>query len=333
MTDFLSNYSEPLWLFIATFANQLYKIILLMDAFWVILTGTLVAASSGILGCFLLLRKMSMIGDAISHAVLPGIFIAYWFAGSGASFFMLVMAAIFGILCTYLIELFTHKANLQNDAAIGLTFTLLFAIGVILVSAFADQIDLDQECILYGDILYVSLDTWEIAGFDIPRAPIILSGVLLIVLATLFIGYRGFFLTTFDPAYAVTIGISTVFWHYLLMGLVSLVTVVSFESVGAILVVAFLIGPAATAYLLTDDLLQMLFISVIVGFLSALGGYYLSVYLDGSTAGAMACVLGLIFSLSFFFSPKYGLISKRFRTVEDLEAELDLEKDLTAKSV
>ncbi len=264
------------------------------------MTGSLTAACCGILGCFLLLRRLSLLGDAVSHAVLPGIFIAYWLSGSRSSWAVVLGAGAFGILCTFLIEFLSRKARLQSDAATGLVFTLLFAIGVILISAFAGQVDLDQDCVLYGEIAYVPLDIWLTdSGLNLgPRAVWISGAMLLLLISMVAIGYKGLFITTFDPEYAATLGISTLFWHYTLMGAVSLATVVSFESVGAVLVVAFLIAPAATAYLLTDNLKTMLILSVVCGILAAIGGYYLAAWIDASIAGAMASVLGLLFAIA-----------------------------------
>ena len=280
-----------------------------MDAFWIILTGSLVASSCGLLGCFLLLRKMTMVGDAISHAVLPGIAIAYLITDSRASFPMLLGAAIFGIITTMLIEFFSKLGKLQEDAAIGVSFTWLFSIGVILISFFAGQVDLDQECVLYGEIAYVPLQTIILDnGIDLgPEAVWMLGFNLIVVVSVIVAGYKGLLVTSFDELLAASLGISTVFWHYLLMSLVSLTTVFSFESVGAIMVVAFLIGPPAIAYLLTDRLPRMLILSVLAGILSAILGYFLAVSINGSIAGAMASVIGLQFILALFFGPKSGL--------------------------
>ena len=274
-----------------------------INSFWIILTGALVAVSCSMLGSFLVLRKMSMVGDAISHAVLPGIVIAFLVSGSRSTIPMLIGAAFFGILTTYLIETFNKKGRLQDDASIGITFTWLFAIGVILITAFASNVDLDQDCVLYGEIAYVPLDLWYLDdGSDLgPRSVWISGAVLLYIFALVFFAYRKLFITTFDPAYAAAIGISTMFWHYLLMSSVSLVTVVSFESVGAILVVAFLIAPAATAYLLTEQLPKMLGLSAVFGVLAAFFGYILASFLDSSIAGAMTTVLGVEFLLVFLW--------------------------------
>ncbi len=247
---------------------------------------------------------MAMVGDAISHAVLPGIVLAYLFTGERSSGIMLLGAAILGVLATLLIELFHKKTRLQEDASIGVTFTWLFALGVILISVYSGQIDLDQDCVLYGEIAYVPLDLWFTAsGMNLgPRPLWIAAGLLLVVLLFVLRGYRGLFITSFHPDYAAALGISTVLWHYGLMSMVSVTTVISFESVGAILVVALLIAPAAAAYLLTESLPKLLSLAALFGVLSSAGGYYLAKWLDGSIAGAISTVAGVIFIVAFVVS-------------------------------
>ncbi|MFC4545523.1 metal ABC transporter permease [Paenactinomyces guangxiensis] len=281
-----------------------------MSDFWIILTGALVASACGFLGCFLILRRMAMLGDAISHAILPGIVIAFLLSGSRASLPMLLGAAAFGLITTFMIQSLSQN-GVQADAAISVTFTALFSIGVILVSIFTRQVDLDLDCVLYGEIAYVPWDTLEIFGVDLgPRAVWGVSGAFLIsfILITLF--YKQFKICSFDPAMAAAIGIPVTLFHYLLMGMVSVTTVASFESVGAILVVAMLIVPAATAYLLTDRLSIMLMLSVVVGILSSIGGYLSARQLDVSIAGCMTVMAAILFALAFLFSPKHGVITR-----------------------
>ena len=274
-----------------------------MEAFWIILTGAFVAISCGLLGAFLILRKMAMVGDAISHAVLPGIVIAFLLAESRATLPMLIGAAALGLVTTLIIELLYRKARLQVDASIGITFTWLFAIGVILISLYAGQVDLDQDCVLYGEIAYVPLDLWITdSGRSLGPVPVwVTGGAALLVAMLVIVGYKGLKLTSFNPEYAAAIGISTAFWHYLLMSAVSVTTVVSFESVGAILVVAFLIVPPATAYLLTGRLPVMLGLTIVFGLLSSVGGYYLAYWINGSVAGAMAVVTGLFMAAALLY--------------------------------
>ncbi|MFD3260319.1 metal ABC transporter permease [Paenibacillus lentus] len=281
-----------------------------MSDFWIILTGTLVAATSGILGCFLVLRKMSLVGDAISHSVLPGIAIAFMISGSRDSLLMMIGAAVLGLITVFLIQLL-QQGGLQSDASIGIVFTALFAIGVILISRNASNIDLDLDCVLFGEIAYVQWDILIINGYNMGPAAVWFLGItLFIVLLVIGLFYKQFKLCAFDPALAAAVGIPVALFHYLLMGLVSLSTVASFESVGAILVVGMLIVPASTAYLLTDRLSRMLLYSVLIGALSSAGGYYFAKWLDASIAGSMITVAGLLFLLAFLFSPLHGLLAR-----------------------
>jgi len=286
-----------------------------MNDLYIILTAALVSSCCALLGCYLILRKMAMVGDAISHAVLPGIVLAFLFSGSRDSVTMLLGAGIIGIFTSFLIEFFHKKAKLQTDAAIGVTFTWLFAVGVVLISLFAGKVDLDQDCVLYGEIAYVPLDViYTASGQSIgPKALYVMGAVLLLIIVFIITGYKELFLTTFDPAYATAIGISTTLWHYLLMGAVSVTTVASFESVGAILVVALLIAPAATAYLLTDNFKWMLLLSCAVGIIASIAGYYLAVWLDGSIAGAIATVCGVLFAVATLLSPSHGILFKTLK--------------------
>lgn len=287
-----------------------------MNSFWIILTGALVAASCGLLGCFLILRRMAMLGDAISHAVLPGIVIAFLWSSSRETLPMLIGAGALGLLTVLLVQLL-QQGGVKNDAAIGVSFTALFSVGVILVSLFASQVDLDLDCVLYGEIAYVPWDTWHWAGVEMgPRAVWSLGGVFLLSLLLICLFYKQFKLCAFDPAMAAAVGIPVTLFHYLLMGLVSLTTVASFESVGSILVVAMLVVPAATAYLLTDKLHVMLAASVGIGILSSILGYGLAAWLDSSIAGAMTTVTGLLFLLAFLFSPHSGLVVKAWQRRE-----------------
>ena len=271
-----------------------------MNDFYIILTACLVAVNCAVMGSFLVMRKMVMIGDAISHAVLPGIFFAYIFSGSTSSVPILIGAASSGILATIIIEWFTQKAKLQSDASIGISYTLLFAIGIILISKFGANADIDQQCVLYGELEYVPLWLEPIIGnFYLPRQSIILSIVCIIILLAVLWGYKGLFITTFDPNFSISTGIAVGFWHYFLMSGVSLTTVVSFESVGAILVIAFLSGPPAIAYLLTGDFKKMLFLSCAFGILCSIIGYYAAKLLDVSVAGSISVVIGIVFAVVF----------------------------------
>lgn len=277
------------------------------------LTGALAGGACALVGTFLVLRRMSMLGDAISHAVLPGITIAFLISGSRSSIPMILGAAAFGVLTSFLVETLHRRGRLQQDASIGVTFTWLFAIGVIMVSRFAGQVDLDQDCVLYGEIAFVPLDTIAVAGMEIPEAVLTLGGIFIANLLFVFIARKELTITSFDPALATSLGISATLWHYSLMGMVSLTTVGAFWSVGAILVVAMLIVPAATAWLLTDRLGVMLWLSVLLATIASALGYGLATLIDGSIAGGIAVVSGVIFALALFFSPLHGIVPTRRR--------------------
>lgn len=275
---------------------------------WIILTGALVAGACGLVGSFLILRRMAMLGDAISHAILPGIALAFLLTHSRATWLMLAGATAFGLLAAFLVQAL-HRGGVREDASMGVVFTSLFAVGVVLVSAFAGSIDLDLEHLLYGEIAYTPFDTLVLGGLELgPRAVWTMGGIFLADLLVIGLLYKEFKLCAFDPALAAAVGINVTAMHYLLMTLVSLTTVGAFESVGAILVVAMLIVPAAAAYLLTDRLHVMLALSVAIGALSSALGYLLAAQLDASIAGCIATVAGALFALAFLFSPRHGVL-------------------------
>jgi len=279
---------------------------------WIILTGALTAISCALVGSFLVLRRMAMLGDAISHAVLPGIVLAFLWTGSRSSPAILLGAGALGLLTAVITEFLHKTGRLQADAAIGVTFTWLFALGVILVSALAGQVDLDQDCVLYGEIAYVPWDPLIWNGMDLgPRPAWLMAGLMLLMLAFVLLGWSRLKLISFDPALAASLGVSVGLWHYLLMGAVSMTTVASFEIVGAILVVAMLVAPAATAYLLTDRLAVMIALAALFGVLSAALGYAMATALNASIAGSMGVVAGLFYALALVFGPQHGILARR----------------------
>lgn len=274
-----------------------------MSVFWIILTGSLAAASCALVGSFLVLRKQAMLGDAISHAVLPGIAIAFLLTASRNTFPMLIGAGAFGLLTVYLTERMSTQTRLMNDTAMGIVFTTLFAVGVIIISLFASQVDLDQECILYGEIAYVPWDRWIFNDWNMgPRPVWILGMVLSLNLLFVTLCYKELQIYSFDRELAVSMGIPIGLTHYGLMGSVSFSTIAAFESVGAILVVALIIVPPAAAYLLTERLKLMLVLAVGIGVFCAISGYYLAFWVNGSIAGAIAVMTGLCFAIAFGIS-------------------------------
>jgi manganese/zinc/iron transport system permease protein len=280
----------------------------------ILLVASCVAASCALIGSFLVLRKMALLGDAISHAVLPGIVIAFLLTGSRSALPMVLGAGALGVITVMLVELFNRSRRLKEDASIGVVFPALFSLGVILISRYAAQVDLDLDCVLYGEIAYAPWDTLSIGGVggtDLgPKALWVNGAVLLLVLLFVLVFFKELKLSTFDAGLAASLGFSPVLIHYLLMSMVSVTVVGAFESVGAILVVAMLVVPPATAYLLTDRLGAMLGLAVGIGVASALGGYALARAWDASIAGAMATVAGLLFLAALLFSPGHGLLAR-----------------------
>lgn len=280
----------------------------------ILLVGSCAAASCALIGSFLVLRKMALLGDAISHAVLPGIVIAFLLTGERSALPMVLGAGALGVLTVMLVELFNRSRRLREDASIGVVFPALFSLGVILISRYAAQVDLDLDCVLYGEIAYAPWDVLSIGGSggaDLgPKALWVNGAVLLLDLLFVLVFFKELKLSTFDAGLAASLGFSPVLIHYLLMSMVSVTVVGAFESVGAILVVAMLVVPPATAYLLTDRLGAMLGLAVGAGIASALLGYGAARVLDVSIAGAMASVAGLLFVAALLLSPGHGLLAR-----------------------
>ena len=276
------------------------------NAFLIILTGALIAVSCGFLGVFMMLRKMSMTGDAISHAVLPGIVIGFFVSGSQRSLEVIMGAGLLGILATLMIEGLRKKAKVQLDASIGITFTLLFAIGIILINLFAYKVDLDQECVLYGQIAYLPIDLWITkSGMNLgPRITWLAALNFFFVVGFIYLLFKELILTSFDESFSSVIGVNAKGVNLALMSIVSYTTVSSFESVGAILVVALLVVPPATAFLWTNSMIPLLKLTFGLGIFIAIFGYYLAYWMDSSIAGMMVTVAGALFFLSALIKGK-----------------------------
>jgi len=284
---------------------------------WIVVTAALSAMSCALLGNYLVLRRESMMGDAISHAVLPGLAIAFLITGSRGSVPMLVGATIIGIITAFLVQFIYRLGGLDKGASMGVIFTTLFALGLILIRQAADHVDLDPGCVLYGAIELTPLDVYSFWGAEIPRAAVTNGVMLLINLVFVTLFYKELKITSFDPALATTMGFSANVMHYVLMTLVAATTIASFESVGSILVIAMLIVPGATAHLLTDRLSTMLVLSLVIAASSAVLGHLSAItvptwfgFRDTSTAGMMAVAVGVMFLLAFLLAPRYGVLSR-----------------------
>ncbi|SFT52289.1 manganese/zinc/iron transport system permease protein [Lishizhenia tianjinensis] len=272
-----------------------------MNNLLVMLTAVLIGTSCSLLGSFLILRKSVMIGDAISHSVLPGIVLAFIFTEERAALPILIGAAVFGVLTTMFIQFLQRKSNVQEGAAIGISFTFFFALGVIMIAlSTGGNVDIDQDCVLFGEIASTYLDKIFVNGYFVgTRSILTIAPVLLIVILFVVFGMKGLRLTSFNEDYAKALGINVNAWNYALLMLVSITAVLSFEAVGAVLVVGFLTIPPASAYLITNNLSKMLWLSVVFTLLSAVGGTLLALTLDVTISGMIVSVAGILFLLTW----------------------------------
>ena len=263
---------------------------------WILAIACLMATSCALVGSIMVLRKMAMLGDALSHTVLLGLVIAFLITGSRSITVMFFGAIAMGLITVFLTDQLNRLGKLQQDASIGIVFTLLFAIAILLISVYTGEVDIDQEHLLYGEIAFAPFDTLSWNNRELgPRAFWSLLLVVLANLAFVVIGYRHLQTIAFNISLASAMGISVNLIHYLLTCMVSLTTVASFEAVGAILVVAMLVIPANTAYLFCRSMLAMFAWSVIFALLSAISGYYLAAWADASIAAAIAIMAGVFF--------------------------------------
>lgn len=285
---------------------------------WIVLTGILSACSCAILGNYLVLRKLSLMGDAISHAVLPGLAIAFLLTESRDTWPMFVGAIIVGAFTALFTQLITDYGKVEHGAAMGVVFSILFAVGLVLIRQAADHVDLDPGCVLYGNIVQVPLDA---IGGEVPPVVWRLGMVLGLNLLFVICFYKELKLSAFDPELSTTLGINATAMHYALMIMVAITTVANFEAVGSILVIAMLIVPALTAHLLTDRLGVMIGLSLLLATASGVFGHLAAIYGPGwiglnysaNSSAMMAVVAGALLGFTIFFSPPYGVIARSYR--------------------
>ncbi len=290
---------------------------------WIVLAGALCAFAAALLGNFLVLRRMSLMGDAISHAVLPGLAGAFLMSGQRQGPIMFLGAAAVGVLTVLLIEFARQYGRVDESASIGVVFTFLFSVGLLMIVQAADHVDLDPGCVLYGALELSVYDKVDIAGALVPRVVVTLSVVALCNLLFVIAFYRPLKVSTFDPQLASSQGIPVSLLHYLLAAFVAVTAVASFETVGNILVVAMFVVPPVTAWMLTDRLHVMVLLSVIVGTCSALLGHVSAMTVPSllgysgstNTAGMMAVAAGCLLMLAVLLAPRKGILSRAFRSL------------------
>lgn len=277
----------------------------------IILTGVLISVACALLGTFLILRKMAMMADAISHAILPGIVAGYFVAHGPNLLAGFAGAALAAVITVGLVEALQNTRRVGNESAMGIVFPAMFALGTLIVSRFFANVHVDTDAVLFGNIEFASFDTLFIGELNLgPQSLWLMGAVCAVNLLFVVLFYKELKLSTFDTGLSAALGFSPVLIHYVFMTLMSVTSVAAFTAVGAVLVVALMIVPAAAAYLLTDRLPWMIAIAAGVGALSAVAGYGAAVALDASVSGAMVTMSGVIFLLVMLFSPLHGMLSK-----------------------
>lgn len=289
---------------------------------WIVVLAAVSAVSCAVLGVFLVLRRMSLMGDALSHAVLPGIAAAFLASGTRDPLIMLIGAALIGVLTAVLVEALQRTGKLESGAAMGVVFTSLFALGLVMIRQAASYVDLDPDCVLFGNVSLAAISKTSILGLQLPRTLVMSGSVLLINLIFVAVMYKELKISAFDSALATAQGISARVMHYLLMTLVAITTVAAFESVGSILVIAMLIVPAATAQLLTDRLSVMIVLAAGLAIMAAFLGHVAAITtpawlgfgaVSAETSGMMGVVAGLLFLGAWLLAPRQGLVMRELQ--------------------
>lgn len=276
-------------------------------------TGALVGSAATLVGVFLVLRKNSMLSDAISHSIVFGIVIVWMLTHQQSGPVQLIGAALTGLITVFLTELLASSRKVKDDAAIGLVFPALFSIGVLLLNVYARDVHIDAHTVLLGEIGFIWLNTISVFGYEVPRAFVWMSVVTCVNTAFVLLFFKELKLTTFDPGLARALGFAPTLLFYVLLMLTSTTAVAAFDAVGVVLFVAFVIVPPSAAYLLTDRLGLMILIGIGIATASSVIGYYAAVALDVSIGGMMAVTTGLFLMAAFLFGPRYGLLAGLLR--------------------
>ena len=277
----------------------------------ILMIAIVVSTACVIPGVFLVLRKVALMSDAISHAILLGIVLMFFLVENLHSPLLMAGAVLAGLLTVALTEAVINSKKIKEDAAIGLIFPVFFSLGVILISKYAKDVHLDVDSILLGELAYAPFNQLIVNGIELgPISLWIMSGILIINGIFIKLFYKELKLSTFDPGLAMSLGFSPTLLHYGLMSIVSVTAVGAFDAVGSILVVALMITTPSAAYLLTNKLSKMIALSIIIGIVTAILGYLMAVKLNSTIAGSMATMSGVIFLLALFLSPTQGLVQK-----------------------
>ena len=285
----------------------------MIESLYILIITSLACA---VLGVFLVLRRLSMVSDAISHSVLLGIVIGYFVTKDIGSVLLIIGASLFGVLTTVCIELLIKSKRVTEDASVGIIFPLFFSIAVILITRYARNVHLDTEMVLIGEIILAPLHRINFLGLSLPKALVQMSFVLLINIVFIAVFFRKLKISSFDPVYAGVAGIAGAGLYYVFMALVSFTAVSAFESVGAILTISFFISPAASAYLISKDLKITILLAAVYALVNSCIGYFLAVKFNVSMSGMCALVSGLTFMITIALYPG-GIITKIIRYIKN----------------
>ncbi|QDS94848.1 Manganese transport system membrane protein MntB [Roseimaritima multifibrata] len=309
---------------------------------WVVITAAIVAAACALPGCYLFLRKQSMLADALTHAILPGVIMAFlisgWLQTAGwldpssnwgiPQLLMLTGAMLSGLLTAWLAEWIGDSSWVRADAALGAVFTTMFAVGLILLSRFANRADIDLDCVLYGNLEMVGY-----SDFIIPRETVFCGVMLLVNVIAITVMFKELMITTFDPQLAAALGYRPETLHFALLAVTTATLVTAFEVVGSILVIGMLILPAATAFFITRRLVPMLLVAVFAAVLAAVGGYLAAITLpqpitrafglpiveDVKASGMIILVAAFGLTIALLFGPERGVLIDRLRRSKRLK--------------
>ena len=272
-----------------------------------ILIVTSIACS--ILGVFLVLRNLAMLSDAISHSVLLGIVLAFFVVRDLSSIYLIIAAGLSGVLSCICIEALSKSRKISNDAAVGIVFPLFFSLAVILISKYAKNVHLDTDMVLTGELTLAPFDTISLLGMTLPKSLVVMSIMVVVNVIYVAINFRTLSISTFDPTYANTVGISMGLLYYSLMTMISMTAVASFTTVGAILSISFFICPAASAYLITKKIKMTILVAILYAIINSVIAYFTAIRYNVSISGMCAGISGITFMLTFLFY-KDGFITR-----------------------
>jgi manganese/zinc/iron transport system permease protein len=306
--------------------NDFFPTFNFIDTFWapwesvqdfswngkIVAMGFLVSLACGLIGAFIVVRKLALMGDAISHGILPGLALAFIITQSKDLIPMFVGACIAGLLCSFCIEWLQKVSPLKADAALGLTFTSFFALGVLLITQMGNHAHIDSECLLYGEIGFTPLaETINWGSFELGPRPLVTMALVTIgIILTIVVFYRQLIVTSFDETLSISLGLPIKVIHYGLMLLLAITIVAAFESVGVILVIAMLIFPSTTASFFFSRMPSILFCVPALSLVYSLGGFFMARWLDCSIAASMVVIAMVCFAIAWLIGPVDGVIPK-----------------------